>query len=1231
MSHSIITNSVGLALRVKKPREFINPLLSKKSVSPTKFDEFKNNFSKYRLAIDSQHASKQSEPNIVSNALKPFVESLGFTCSVYSQRGQSGIDLVILNNNTPSVIFEAKKHGSGDMISSTCVNTKAFHESVLYFMRERDKGNQILCHVVITDFYGWFVFDAKDFDRLFWKNPTIRSLYKVHTTPSLLGDTTKEFYEQLQKAIEELKIDLIDGECLDCCYFETKSAKSEKELLAIFKLLSADCLTKSFNPNDANSLNREFYNELLYILGLEENGTQKTIQRAKQQQKGSLFENVTDKLNQHHKRSDFETVINLIIIWINRILFLKLLESQIIKWTSNADSKFLIKEKIAQYSALEELFFEVLAKPIYRRNSNKFDYIPYLNSSLFEINPEEKTGITIGSLSSDAQISYYRRTVIKNDLGEKKHGNVNTLNYLFEFLDAYDFGNDSAEEIGGEIKPLISASVLGLIFEKINGYKDGSFYTPSSITMLMARQLIQKTVLTRFKTKFNDDLKDATWVELKRYCDKRSHMDDFLKNAKQIIDTITVCDPAVGSGHYLVSVLNEIIFIKYELGLFGQKGVRLNLVNDELHISLDDEWFEYKRPTCFNSPNHILQKALFEEKQRIIENQLFGVDINPNSTHITKLRLWIELLKHSYYDEQYQLVTLPNIDINIKTGNSVVHRFGLTDDIKDKNIKTEISKYKEKVREYKESVGGKHQIMAVIDQIKDKFNQTLKARHSKTKALATKLVEYVDMFGFQGLDKDLQIRAIDAKNGQGDMFGADEGIAKENKGMQAEMLGKIKTLREQVMVIESGQIYLDAFEWRFEFPEVLDENGEFVGFDAVIANPPYIDSEKMVNDGHQNLREYIKENYSCTVGNWDLYIVFMELAMTIMKKTGTMSYITPDKWLSKSFGDEFRTQYIEGFEHVIMLGRDVFDSALVDSIITQVSNTPTPALTAAFMTNGSVTEINRALKTDLIAPYCLDPLLSPYYAFINRLNKEHDRLDKIIVCESACATADAYKLKPFVKECSGTLNANTNYSVVNTGTLGKYVSRWGIKPMTYLKGKYLKPIVDRTEFEKHFKNTYKTKSNSKKIIVKGLTLLDATLDLRGEMIPGKTTLVLTSTNEDVLKYASAILNSPLSIFYIKAKYGSSSYNGGINFTKEMLNSIPIPRGEIDTKEFVKLVDQILELKAKDYNANISDLEKKINSRLYALYGLSQEEIDMVEGAALKMAVSDETEAINQLI
>jgi len=146
----------------------------------------------------------------------------------------------------------------------------------------------------------------------------------------------------------------------------------------------------------------------------------------------------------------------------------------------------------------------------------------------------------------------------------------------------------------------------------------------------------------------------------------------------------------VGSGHFLVSALNEIIAVKSELDILCYRnGNRIrnytvDIVNDEIIITdkETEEIFEYRlnekgRPVDYLQE---IQGAMFHEKETIIENCLFGVDINPNSVNICRLRLWIELLKNSYYTKESgytTLETLPNIDINIKCGNSWLAVFRL--------------------------------------------------------------------------------------------------------------------------------------------------------------------------------------------------------------------------------------------------------------------------------------------------------------------------------------------------------------------------------------------------------------------------------------------------------------------------------------------------------------------------------------------------------------------------
>ena len=415
-----------MQLNIQTPRKFLNPLLSQKSVVSTDVDAFKAALEKYVQDVKQQLSEKQSEPNIVTGALAPFLTAnpLGYSCRPYSQKGQSGIDLAVLSGNDVAVIIEAKAVGSKDMITKHDLNRKAFHEAIFYFLQERARKNDKVTHIVITDFYEWFVFDAKDFERLFWGNAQLHKAFNAYHDPNLLTSTTKEVYEAIAEELPKMLDDLFTEVTIDCTNFNlaTPEKIKDKELTAIYKLLSADSLLKAFNPNDANSLNREFYNELLYILGLEEvkDGGKRLIQSTGTA--GSLYDGIADKLDQKGAPKGFEDVIKLIIIWINRILFLKLLESQIVTWTGDKTSRFLSADKISGYDALENLFFDTLARRIPDRKNKDFAYIPYLNSSLFEMQEDEKAGISISALPDGAQMAYYSKTVVKDASTKRKNG-----------------------------------------------------------------------------------------------------------------------------------------------------------------------------------------------------------------------------------------------------------------------------------------------------------------------------------------------------------------------------------------------------------------------------------------------------------------------------------------------------------------------------------------------------------------------------------------------------------------------------------------------------------------------------------------------------------------------------------------------------------------------------------------------------------------------------------------
>ncbi|MBY0532470.1 MAG: N-6 DNA methylase [Xanthobacteraceae bacterium] len=421
-----------------------------------------------------------------------------------------------------------------------------------------------------------------------------------------------------------------------------------------------------------------------------------------------------------------------------------------------------------------------------------------------------------------------------------------------------------------------------------------------------------------------------------------------------------------------------------------------------------------------------------------------------------------------------------------------------------------------------------------------------------------------------------------------------------------------------------------AFSWEKEFAKVLD-NG---GFDVVVGNPPYVDSEAMTKYWAKE-REYITDNYKQTRGNWDLYIAFLELGLNLLAKGGYLAFITPDKWISKPFGAELRKRALPGLVSILPVGRDVFESALVDSIITTVQNNTRPSLDLMAIENGEV-RINATIpKGQLDGDAGFDRLLSPHHAIIEGLDGRADQtLSNYAVCENACATSDTYVLGEIIADAKNekAFDPKEDYKVANTGTLSRYGFRWGLKPMRYLKKDYLLPVVEKKEFKKRLGATYNRRAESPKIIIKGLTLLDGALDLEARFIPGKSTLVIPSDSADDLKFLAGIINSKLVSFYVKQKYSSASYNGGVNFTPDMINGIPIPK-IIERKLIIEKVDAIL-LAQEKITAASKELLRQIRASAKDAKTARFEDwfemepstfIDELERAGVKLSVKQKSE------
>ena len=698
---------------------------------------------------------------------------------------------------------------------------------------------------------------------------------------------------------------------------------------------------------------------MLHILGIEEKKENNKIvivrKAVGRRNEASLLENTINQLDAEdclrkvpniaiygstQEERLFNVAMELCITWINRILFLKLLEAQMLKYHNGEQCyKFLSIQKIRDFDDLNTLFFQVLARSVHQRTASvlkDFEYVPYLNSSLFEVTELESNTIKINSLSQRFELPLFTNSVLINRKGKQQFNSLPTLNYLFAFLDAYNFASEGSEEVQEEAKTLINASVLGLIFEKINGHKDGSVFTPGFITMYMCREAVANSVLTKFNNFYNWNCTSVT--------DLYNKIDD-IAQANQLIDSITICDPAVGSGHFLVSALNELIRLKYELGiLVDSEGKRIkksdytfSIENDELIVTdADNNLFSYNP---LNEESRRIQETLFKEKKTIIENCLFGVDINPNSVKICRLRLWIELLKNAYYtaeSDYKQLETLPNIDINIKCGNSLLHRFDLTDSIKSvlKETGISISQYRNAVSKYKnaQDKAEKWELDSMIAEIKSKLTTEIGAKDPKKLKLNKRRAELVNLLAPQLFEM--------SKKEQKDWQKRVDAVKKE-----------IAELESYFEEINSNKIYLGAFEWRIEFPEVLDADGNFIGFDCVIGNPPYIQLQSMGTDA--DVLERMK--YKTYVRTGDIYCLFYEQGMNLLKPNGCLCYITSNKWMKAGYGKELRQYFVSETNPVLLIdfaGVKVFDTATVDVNILMLQKAINVQRTFACITQG---------------------------------------------------------------------------------------------------------------------------------------------------------------------------------------------------------------------------------------------------------------------------------------
>ncbi|GAA7183849.1 class I SAM-dependent DNA methyltransferase [Helicobacter pylori] len=1174
------------------------------------------------------------------------------------------IDSAILNDNDKvEVIIEFKAlKNPNEFIKKGDLNVKALHESLFYYLIERKNGNNNLKHLILATIKELYIIDANEFE-IFNKDKEIKKAFENCHDKKGNDPRTKAFYDACQKRLNELDHSL-----------KYHHIPLKKENLAlIYQVLSPNFLLKIPKYSDANTLNKDFYEELLYILGLEEQNDKGKILIKPSRTKNSL----SDALKEQYKNLDDEEVMALLIAWNNRILFLRLLESLLISF-KHFEKPFLTTENFKDFNALNTLFFEVLAK----KNSERLKEIkedkilgkiPYLNSSLFDKTPLESNGHEIKSLDNDA-LEIHPKSVLKKDEKYQKEKDLPLLKYLFAFLRAYDFTTtpkDIKDNTNTSESRLINPSVLGLVFEKLNGYKEGSFYTPSFITSYMCKESISQVMLDKFNQKYNIECEKLE--ELKNYLKNDSYKEDKRKEYLQFLLTLRVCDPAVGSGHFLVSALNEMVWIAYELGLIASlHRYDLKLENDEIiiHYALTGEIFNYTKPHSENDPHHQIQKELFELKKSIIENCLFGVDINPNSCEITKLRLWIELLKYSYYifekgKNTNALETLPNIDINIKCANSLISRFSLHDDLKKiPNIKQKIQEYKDLVAQYKDPNPlyplNKADLINKIQDLKNTFSLTLK--DPKTKAELEKAIEkHIKKYNDFALDDKSLLDGLNYFIPN--LFGTPKLSPKEEEEAFASY-GRIRALRKKLDDALSGREYHNAFEWRFEFPEVLNDEGDFLGFDCIIGNPPYIRQEQ-IKDIKPLLQKQYQDFYNSTA---DIYTYFFALVFHLLKEKGFNAFITSNKYARAKYGAKLRELLLKKttlVSYMELNALKVFESTAVDtSIVSFIKQTPpkesrfkyyepTPddksdlksvpsllmkqnALSTESFIFANASFLDLRDKMESVGTPLKDWDIQINYGIKTGANEAFivptEKRDEIL---NACKTQEERErterlIKPILrgKDIKRYSYEWADLWVINThnGYTSNLKSK--IPPIDIEKTPAIKAHLDahwdtiaircdQGDTPYHLRNCAYLEDFEKEKIVYPETSQGAYFIYENSGIFLEKTAFMIVSDAYNLKLLTALLNSKLITFYFKNFCGGCILGkSGYQYNKHALEKIPIPKITPQNQELAdKITDcaeRILKSKAKDPKANTLDLEKEIDALVYRLYHLTDEEIKIIE-------------------
>lgn len=751
---------------------------------------------------------------------------------------------------------------------------------------------------------------------------------------------------------------------------------------------------------------------------------------------------------------------------------------------------------------------------------------------------------------------------------------------ILDIFDRYNFTMSEDEPMEREVA--IDPEMLGKVFENLLEVNDrkskGAFYTPREIVHYMCQESlinyltntlqIEEEAIREFIL-YGDFMKDEDTVKEKRQGNGGMYISeslfkldtdgnvvvDRLKDVDEALKNVRVADPAVGSGAFPLGMLNEIVRARQNISAY--MAITMNAYDTRLMYQME------------RSPHNL--------KYETIKNCIFAADIEPSAVDIAQLRLWLSLViddeinpnAQSALDGHKNPLPLPNLESNIRCGNSLIDEFEGTRLIKESEL-FGASTYQ------------------------------LDMNHSRFEAIVSALIDKQnELFHCEDTEKKKQLK--DEIESLRDMV-----ILSQLEGCGSD---KIQRYHESKRMASKPYVL-----WQLDFARVFREKG---GFDIVIGNPPYVDSEEMTRSMPEQ-REIYTKKYSCAKGNWDLFVLFIEKGMDLLAENKTISYIVPNKLISAPYTEALRKKMAKN--RVIEI-RDysnvnVFKEAAVYPVVfrVEISNNRTPVKMDVMDGMEIVGSQNTILPEKFYADINWDKYFNTSAEALSIVDKmaKFPILSSIADVNGAATVGEAYLVKEFMYDNAGEDDSVMRF--INTGGIDKYKSFYGIEYIRYLKGKYMYPVVKTADLKNMSVKRF-NESQSEKIIIGGMNkVLECFYD-DGNYLAGKSTTIVY--NNPYLKVITAILNSTLMSFYYATFYNSMSLAGGFyRIGAPQIKALPIalPDDVVTIETLENLVDEAQELlkSLQESDREVQNVLKQIDNIVYKLYGLTDNEISCVE-------------------